>query len=648
MRKSYFITALAVCLALVTAQAQEAVVKRTTARKAAKMAPSERFARVAKARGGEGTVVQKAATLPITPDWECKFDKEADFSQFTVIDSNNDRFQSSHFDWGTWNYLYKAGEGPYGPDYPGHCAGYTSDEDHDADDWLITPALALKAGNTYKVTYKVRAHRSTMPERLEVKYGTAATVAGMTQTLMARTDITNAEYVEYSQELTPVADGTYYIGFHAVSDADNMILYLDDISVKKSADTFKGWECNFDKEADFNQFTVVDSNGDRAQSGYLDWGVWNYLFKSGDSPYGPDFPDHCAGYGCDEDHDADDWLITPVLKLTGGDTYIVKYKVRAHWARTPERLEVKYGTAATAAGMTQTLMARTDISNTEYQEYTQTLTPAADGDYYIGFHAVSDADNMILYLDDISVKKQGALPPAAVTEVVLTPDATGAVKATLSFKAPDKATDGSALTKLSGVKVMEADAELADITSVQVGKTATYTIENAGTKPANHTYTLIPYNADGNGEKTVVSGWIGLDGPTAPAGVTAEPVGKNLKVAWEASKAEHGGVFFADKVKYNLYEMKDAATASRMVATTTGATEVPVAVDVNSGDQQLLQLAVSASNATGVSDYSFAAPLVVGAPTRCPSRRPLPRRAMPMASGLPKEKAGDIRTSMPV
>ena len=410
MRKSYFITALAVCLALVTAQAQEAVVKRTTARKAAKMAPSERFVRVAKARGGEGTVVQKATTLPITPDWECKFDKEADFNQFTVIDSNGDRFSSSYFDWGTWNYLYKAGEGPYGPDYPDHCAGYTSDEDHDADDWLITPALALKAGNTYKVTYKVRAHWARTPERLEVKYGTAATAAGMTQTLMARTDIANAEYVEYSQELTPVADGTYYIGFHAVSDADNMILYLDDISVKKSAGTFKGWECNFDKEADFNQFTVVDSNGDRAQSSYLDWGVWNYLFKSGDSPYGPDFPDHCAGYGCDEDHDADDWLITPVLKLTGGDTYIVKYKVRAHKSWLAERLEVKYGTAATAAGMTQTLMARTDISNAEYQEYTQTLTPAADGDYYIGFHAVSDADNMILYLDDISVKKRCLLP----------------------------------------------------------------------------------------------------------------------------------------------------------------------------------------------------------------------------------------------
>lgn len=492
MRKSYFITALAVCLALVTAQAQEAVVKRTTARKAAKMGPSERFVRVAKARGGEGTIVQKAATLPITPDWECKFDKEADFSQFTVIDSNSDRLQSGSLDWGVWNYLFKSGDSPYGPDYPDHCAGYTCDEDHDADDWLITPALALKAGNTYKVAYKVRAHRSTMPERLEVKYGTAATAAAMTQTLMARTDITNAEYVEYSQELTPVADGTYYIGFHAVSDADNMILYLDDISVKKSAGTFKGWECNFDKEADFNQFTVVDSNGDRAQSTYLDWGVWNYLFKSGDSPYGPDFPDHCAGYGCDEDHDADDWLITPVLKLTGGDTYIVKYKVRAHRSWLAERLEVKYGTAATAAGMTQTLMARTDISNAEYQEYTQTLTPAADGDYYIGFHAVSDADNMILYLDDISVKKQGALPPAAVTEAVLTPDATGAVKATLSFKAPDKATDGSVLTKLSGVKVMEADAELADITSVQVGKTATYTIENVGTKPAIHTYTLIP------------------------------------------------------------------------------------------------------------------------------------------------------------
>ena len=91
-----------------------------------------------------------------------------------------------------------------------------------------------------------------------------------------------------------------------------------------------GWECQFNSASDFAQFTVIDANNDAESAYAFDyWGTWVSLFTDGESQYGPDYPDHCAGYGCDEDHDADDWLITPVLKLTGGDTYIVKYKVRA-------------------------------------------------------------------------------------------------------------------------------------------------------------------------------------------------------------------------------------------------------------------------------------------------------------------------------
>ena len=618
MRKRYLLTALLIGLTTLCVQAQNLVPRRTSARQAARVVTSDRFVRTDLPAKTAGQAIQRAATTPVTPDWECHFDKEADFNQFTVIDANNDRESSSALDWAVWNYLFKNGESPYGKDFPDHCAGYGCSEDNDADDWLVTPGLQLKGGATYTVKYKVRAHKSFLPERLEVKYGSAPTVAAMTTTLMAATEFDNTEYKELTQTITVAADQVVYIGFHAVSEADNMILYLDDISVKKSVTGFKGWECSFDKEADFSQFTVIDGNNDRESSPALDWGVWNYLFKSGQSPYGDDYPNHCAGYGCSEENDADDWLITPALSLRAGDTYVVKYKVRAHRSYLTERLEVKYGTAATVAGMTTTLMAATDISNTEYKEYTQTITPTADGDYFIGFHAVSEADNMILYLDDISVKTAGALPPGAVTDLTLTPDPTGALAATLSFKAPAKASDGSDLQALGGIKVLAGDTEIADITNAQIGKPVQYTVAKAADQPGICTYTVMAYNADGNGAKTSVSGWVGLDAPTAPATVTVKPWGTKTNVVWEAAKAEHSGVFVAKDVTYDVCDMRDATTVSSKLTSTQGTTATLLNIDPNSGDQRLLQVGVSAGNTTGTSAYTLATPMVVGAAYKLP------------------------------
>ncbi len=618
MRKHYLLTALLIGLTTLCMQAQNLVPRRTSARQAARVAVSDRFVRTDLPAKVAGRVVQRATTAPVTPDWECNFDKEADFNQFTVIDANNDRESSSALDWAVWNYLFKSGSSPYGDDYPDHCAGYGCSEENDADDWLITPGLQLKGGATYTVKYKVRAHRSSLPERLEVKYGSAPTAAAMTTTLMAATEFDNTEYKELTQTITVAADQVVYIGFHAVSEADNMILYLDDISVKKSVTGFKGWECHFDKEADFSQFTVIDANNDRESSSALDWGVWNYLFKSGSSPYGDEYPDHCAGYGCSEENDADDWLITPALSLRAGTTYVLKYKVRVHRSYMTERLEVKYGTAATVAGMTTTLMAATELDNTEYKEYTQTISPTADGDYFVGFHAVSEADNMILYLDDISVMAEGALPPGEVTDLTLTPDPTGALTATLGFKAPAKASDGSTLKALGGIKVLADDKEIADITDVQIGKAVQYTVSPAADKPGICTYTVMPYNADGNGAKSNVSGWVGLDVPTAPTNVTATTWGTKVNVRWEAAKAEHGGVFFDKDVTYNVCDMRDATTVSSKLASIQGITATILNVSANSGDQRLLQVGVSASNATGASAYTLGTPMVVGAAYKLP------------------------------
>lgn len=63
-------------------------------------------------------------------------------------------------------------------------------------------------------------------ERLEVKYGTAATPASQTNLLYTNNNITNAAYALATNTSTPAvlditpAAGTYYVGFHAISLAN--------------------------------------------------------------------------------------------------------------------------------------------------------------------------------------------------------------------------------------------------------------------------------------------------------------------------------------------------------------------------------------------------------------------------------------------
>ena len=572
------------------------------------------------------TVAWAAPT--VTPDWTCSFDNPSDFAQFTVIDANGDAFQSSHFKWGTWDYLYSDGSSPYGDDYPDHCVGYTNSEDNDGDDWLITPGLALKAGNTYRLSFKVRAHRASCVERFEVRMGGKATAAAMTTELLAPADYTNTEYKEIELTFTADDDGVEYIGFHALSDTDDMILYLDDIAVKKVADEFKPWSCSFDKQSDFAQFTVIDANGDASPATAFDtWGAWNYLFPGGSSPYGDDYPDHCAGYTSDEDEDADDWLITPAVQLAAGESYVVRFKARAHRPSMPERLEVRYGTAPTAEAMNSTLMAATEIADDSYKDYSFTLKPAAGGNYHVGFHAVSEADNMILYLDDISISKEAsALPPSEVTGLAVTPDPFGALTADISFTTPATTTDGSTLADLGGVRIMRGTEQVADITDVKPGKTVMFKDEAAAKAPGMVSYTVLPYNAGGNGTKAEATLWVGIDEPTAPEDVKVSLGDKSVDLKWTASSAVHGGVFMADDVSYTLSMKRETTGEWTNVDVVKGATSASLTSDVNNGAQTRLQMAVTASNSTGQSDRTLGNAVVLGKPYATPFRETFGRK----------------------
>ena len=103
-----------------------------------------------------------------------------------------------------------------------------------ADDWFFLQGLDLTAGTSYRLTFSWKSNPS-FPESFEVKYGTGANAAAMTSgTLYTNASAASGTVVVQTADFIPGANGTYYIGFHCNSAADQDFLAIDNISVTLS------------------------------------------------------------------------------------------------------------------------------------------------------------------------------------------------------------------------------------------------------------------------------------------------------------------------------------------------------------------------------------------------------------------------------
>ncbi len=113
---------------------------------------------------------------------------------------------------------------------------------------------------------------------------------------------------------------------------------------------------------------------------------------------------NCMRYSYDAALPGNDWFFTPPIRLQGGVSYKISYYNRAGTSSFPEKLEVKYGTANNAAAMANLLTTNANLTATTYQLVSSNFTPGGTGDYYFGFHAFSDADQLTLHVDDIRIE----------------------------------------------------------------------------------------------------------------------------------------------------------------------------------------------------------------------------------------------------
>jgi hypothetical protein len=148
--------------------------------------------------------------------------------------------------------------------------------------------------------------------------------------------------------------------------------------------------------------TILNANGDAAT-----WGINRTAPNSGTSAmrYTSAITNSLA---------ADDWFFTPALTTAASTRYQVAFRYRAEGilnspSNYTERLEVKAGPSATAAGQTTTLYTNTNITNTNYALANATSVPAVAvftpgaGTQYVGFHVISAAEQGNLYIDDLSI-----------------------------------------------------------------------------------------------------------------------------------------------------------------------------------------------------------------------------------------------------
>ena len=159
----------------------------------------QQIKRVVKAAAAAETTV----TVPFTHTLG-KNELETNTALYTAIDANNDGR--------TWKV---GGFTSYSV-----CMKPKADDVTHTDDWMVSPKIELKAGVEYlmKVEVATALSKETYEDQLEIKMGTGATVADMTTELVPVVTTHGSSPVQVEKKFKVTADGTYHIGFHAMSD----------------------------------------------------------------------------------------------------------------------------------------------------------------------------------------------------------------------------------------------------------------------------------------------------------------------------------------------------------------------------------------------------------------------------------------------
>ena len=380
----------------------------------------------------------------------------------------------------------------------------------------------------------------------------------------------------------------------------------EEISVFLTAVLDVPYTFNLTTNETFSTFSIIDNNADSK--------TWTWSASYG------------TYYGYSSSNAADDYLISAPFNLVAGKSYkiTVNAKGSANW---PEKMEVKVGQEATAAGLNQTVIPETVVGTGNFDDYEGEFTVSANGIYYIAIHAISDADQLNLCVSKLSIEA-GAEPTApAAAELTATPGAEGALNVDLSFTAPANAVDGSALSGTEDVKIYRDDVLVNTLTGVAPGSAQTWTDTNVE-DGKTYVYYVVAANESGDGQKSnKVSVFVGQDVPAAVTGFekTADTA-TSLTFAWDEVTGANGGYVNPANAEYGIYKLAIESSIfgnylveDGILGTVTGETTGTFDYPVDEGEQDIQYFGASVKVGTNETDPTYAYTYaLVGAPYELP------------------------------
>lgn len=211
----------------------------------------------------------------------------------------------------------------------------------------------------------------------------------------------------------------------------------------------------------------------------------------------------------------DDWLITPQINMDEAAMYRFTMNMKTFSKGYPEYFEILVGTDPTDLATFSKVASEEGFELYEaFGDYNADFFIEQPGRYYMALRYLSDNDknSSMMLLNSVSVTKVGAAKaPMAVTGLAVTPDEDDAMAAEISFKAPEKALDGSDLENITRINVYRngSDEPVFTFTSPEKGASLSFNDTRVDKVGVNE-YTVAGENEHGVGAAVSASTFIGI------------------------------------------------------------------------------------------------------------------------------------------
>ena len=302
---------------------------------------------------------------------------------------------------------------------------------------------------------------------------------------------------------------------------------------------------NFDDKVAFETFMVVNKNNDEC--------TWTY-----------DSRVKAARYNNSKTLAADDWLLSPNIKLDNKHAYMLNFKYRAGFWSYTETFEVGIGTEIDTENY-KIIVPRIETAVDSFQNNETEFTVKEDGDYRIGVHAMSKADQYYLFIDDISISEKALLAAPAATSIIdIKPGQQGTLTTDISFTTPTKAYDGSRIESLTKVEIYRNAKLITTFENPSPNVQLHYT-DNSPTQGINQ-YSIIAYNNVGQGLAAVKKTFVGIDIPAPPKDIILKESDNRITLAWKTpTEGAHNGYFDKSTLTYDVMRLPDSVTIATKI-----------------------------------------------------------------------------------